>query len=221
MTEIKGNHLKRGLAVLAITSLAISASAPLSMAEPIQKSNEEYISVNDSRAAPNDTRARINYNLPGIPSRNLTYYSSKKITLNGKNLSGEAPIINGITYVSVKSLSEALGAKVSYSSTTKTMTVSAQGLYMTLTDSGYVIYANDRPLFSFSPTIVMNNGEAYAPLSALEKAFGIKVSAGNRTVALSGSMKPSTCPGRPPSAGFPRVCRSRRPFIWCFPAVRK
>ena len=190
MTEKKkGNYLTRGIAALMLATTSISLGAPLAYA---QSETSSQMPQNE-RVASFDSRAKTNYNLPGIPSRSLSYYKKLNISLNSKSIKGGAPIINGIVYVSVKSLAEALGASAVYSAKNKTMTVSAKGLYMTMSDAGYVIYANDRPLFSFSPTIVMTNGEVYAPLSALEKAFGVKRGTENGSnINVVGTLKPLT-----------------------------
>ena len=136
--------------------------------------------------------AKINYNLPGIPSRNLSYYKTKSVKYGTSTLSTRAPVINNTVYLSVSDITKNVaGARVTYNKTSKTLTVSANGLYMTMTDGGFVIYANDRPLFSFSPTIVMSNGEVYAPASALEKALGIKRSAyTDSEIRYTGTYKP-------------------------------
>lgn len=189
MKKRKENYFVKTTGALLLGITVMSVGAPRALAEEIP----DYIPINAEIETASETRARVNYSLPGIPSRYLSSYKKKSITLNGNTVSGGAPIINGITYVSVKGLSEAVGAKAVYSSSSKTMTVSARGLYMTLTHGGYVVYANDRPLFSFSPIILMTNGELYAPLSALEKAFGIKrTSESDGKVTLGGYLTPLT-----------------------------
>ena len=65
-----------------------------------------------------------------------------------------------------------------------------QGLYLTATDGGFVTYANDRPLFSFSPNTLMSNGKMYIPASALSKALGVSVETSSSSVKISGSYKP-------------------------------
>ena len=67
------------------------------------------------------------------------------------------------------------------------------GLYLTATDGGFVTYANDRSLFSFSPNVLMSNGRMYVPASALTKALGVEIKAqNNSTVSISGSYTPLT-----------------------------
>ena len=133
---------------------------------------------------------KINYNLPGIPSTSLSYYSRKTITVNGSQLSEPAAVINGITYVPLKLFSSAV-ANGRYSYSGGTSTVRASGLLLTASNGGYVIYANDRPLFSFSPTVRMSNGSVYVPASALERAMGIKrASESSGKISFSGSYSP-------------------------------
>ena len=149
------------------------------MAEPAAYSNER-------------SSSKLSYNLPGIPSRYISSYTQRSIVYNGKTMAKKAAVINGITYVPIKLFSETVaGARVTYNSSSRTSAVSAPGLYLTATDGGYVIYANDRPLFSFSPSILMSNGEMYVPSSALERAYGIKRSSEtSRAVNYSGAFAP-------------------------------
>ncbi len=203
MKNKKRSVYLRSVAGAALISLGITFA---SGASPSIKSPEYISSENVSESAVYENAARvgteesaagararkINYNLPGIPSRSLSYYNSKAVRYGTSTLTTRAPIINGIVYLSVREIAEKVaGARVTYNKNTKTVTVSASGLYLSATDAGFVIYANDRPLFSFSPTIVMSNGEVYAPASALEKALGIKRSADTSSeIRYTGSYKP-------------------------------
>lgn len=137
---------------------------------------------------------KIEYTLPGIATRYLWKLPQRTLTVNGKTLSEPAMMMNGTLYLPLRAFATALGdAKVSYNSSTKTATLSMPGLYLTATDGGFVTYANDRPLFSFSPNVVMSNGKMYIPASALTKALGVTVSAqNNSSVAVSGKYTPLT-----------------------------
>ena len=65
---------------------------------------------------------KINYNLPGIPSRYLSSYKTKAVVLGNTELSTRAPIINGIVYVSVEDICKTVaGARVTYNKNTKTL----------------------------------------------------------------------------------------------------
>ena len=187
MQERKKDYIVKAIAVIMLAASVSSLAPTTALAEP------ETPTHGATAAYSIEERGRADYKLPGIPSRYLSSYKKKKVTINSSSLSTTAPVINGITYISVKSITEALGGSASYNTSTKTMTVKSTGLTMSMTDGGYVIYANERPLFSFSPTVTMSNGDVYAPLSAIEKAFGIKRTEENDTrISLSGSIKPLT-----------------------------
>ena len=133
---------------------------------------------------------RLHYNLPGIPSRNLYSYKTMALRVGGVRLSEPAALINGITFIPLRAYASAIGAAVRYNSSTKTMTVTADGLYMTASDGGYVIYANDRPIFNFSPNVVMSNGRMYVSLSSMMKITGQRSSVDSSGVSITGSYSP-------------------------------
>lgn len=133
---------------------------------------------------------KVTYTLPGIPSRSLYYYETLSLSVGGKKLSEPGAYINGIYCIPVRAYFAALGASVSYNSSTKTMTISMSGLYLTMSDSGYVIYANDRPIFGFTPNVVMSNGRMYAPLSSLMKITGQSASVSRGAISITGEYAP-------------------------------
>ena len=112
-----------------------------------------------------------------------------------KALTDPALEINGITYLPLRAVATALGFGVSYNSASRTMTVSGNGLYLTATDGGFVTYANDRPLFSFSPNVIMSNGRMYIPASAFTKAVGMTFTVSGGAVTLDGSFRALTPAG--------------------------
>ena len=144
------------------------------------------------RAAEERSLKKISYNLPGIPSRYISSYAKRSIVYNGSTLSKSAAVINGIIYVPMRLFSETIaGGRVTYDASARHYTVSASGLYISAQDGGYVIYANDRPIFSFSPSIIMSDGEMYVPSSALEKIMGIKRTSETKSaVSYSGYYSP-------------------------------
>lgn len=135
---------------------------------------------------------KIEYTLPGISTRHLWQHSQRTVTVNGKALSEPGVVMNGVLYLPLRAFANALGtASVSYNKSTKTATLQMSGLYLTATDGGFVTYANDRPLFSFSPNVLMSNGKMYVPASALTKALGVEVKTQTRdAVSISGSYTP-------------------------------
>ena len=133
---------------------------------------------------------KVTYRLPGIPSRNLYYYDTQSISLGGTSLGERGAFINGIYCIPVRAYFTALGAAVSYNSSTKTMTVRTNGLNLSLSDGGYVIYANDRPIFGFTPNVVMSNGRMYAPLSSLMKITGQRGTVSGGRINIDGAFSP-------------------------------
>lgn len=180
-----------GVAVAMLTSMTY---APVSS---YRASDNDEASV---LAATEETRAsapgvsyygdKVTYNLPGIPSRNLYYYDTQSISVGGTSLSERGAYINGIYCIPVRAYFAALGATVSYNSSTKTMTVRGNGLYLTASDGGYVIYANDRPIFGFTPNIVLSNGRMYAPLSSLMKITGQRATTSSTHISITGAYSP-------------------------------
>ena len=149
-----------------------------------------YVNNYSQVAGVTEDGGKIKYDLPGISKKTLWSYPLYTASVNGKKLSDYATQINGVTYLPVRAYFESLGASVSYNSESRTITVSAQGLYLTATDGGYCVYANDRPIFSFSPNVIMSNGRMYAAASALTKISGQSFTLDDNSVNVTGSFKP-------------------------------
>ena len=137
----------------------------------------------------------ISYKLPPVSNKSIWAYRQMTTIVYGMPLGEAALEINGITYLPLRAVATALGLNASYSSASRTMTVSGKGLYLTATDGGYVTYANDRPLFSFSPNVIMSNGRMYVPASALTKAVGMTFTVSGGAVTLDGSFRALTPAG--------------------------
>ncbi len=170
--------------------LAGNTGSPMSSENSVGSavsSMRQIVSVSE-----NSRRAKINYNLPGITTRNVWSLGQKSLYLNGRKLANNAVVMNNTVYLPLDTIATALGGTgSSYNSATKTATLSMKGLYMTAADGGFVTYANDRALFSFSPNVRMSNGKMYIPLQTVAKAFGLNITSNTgSTVALDGSYKP-------------------------------
>jgi N-acetylmuramoyl-L-alanine amidase len=135
---------------------------------------------------------KIEYTLPGITTRRLAEHSQRTLSVNGKVLSEPAVVMNGTIYLPLRAFASSLGnATVSYNKSTKTATLTMPGLHLSATDAGYVTYANDRALFSFSPNLLMSNGKMYLAASVLTKALGVRITSETRdTVSIAGSYTP-------------------------------
>ena len=195
MTNKQKNETKLKSAVAAgILALSLSASA-------IPNANSNANNYTRSGTSPdsksqylNLETGKIEYTLPGITSRNLWNLTQKTITVGGVQLSEPAIVMNDTLYLPLRAFANVLGnATVTYDKSTRTATLSMPGLYLTATDCGFVTYANDRPLFSFSPNVLMSNGKMYIPASALTKATGVTIeSITDNKVNIKGTYKPLT-----------------------------
>lgn len=185
-TRLRSGVLAGGLAL----AIGLSALSPIS--------TQERSSGVNNPSSPSDyinlETGKIEYKLPSITSRYIWKLAQKTVSVNGKALSEPAVMMNSTLYLPLRAFANSLGnAKVSYNKTTKTATLEMNGLYLTATDGGFVTYANDRPLFSFSPNVLMSNGRMYVPASALTKALGVEIKTqNNSSVSISGSYKPLT-----------------------------
>ncbi len=128
--------------------------------------------------------------LSKILNKSIYAYTRKSITINGKSLSVKAIKMNGIEYIPFRQAASAIGASYKYNSSIATAVMSLSGLSMSATNGNYVVYANDRPLFSASPTVIMNDGRMYIPAEAFAKATGMKLTASSYSVSFSGRVTP-------------------------------
>lgn len=185
-----------GIITLAIGFNSLPIINPADINEGILHNNVNYTLQETGEQGAETTiftrLARVNYNLPGMPSLSLSAHKKLSVTRGGVKESYSALMINGIAYIPLKEavLSVNPNARVTYNSSTKTSMVTASGLVISVTHGGYVMYANDRPLFSFSPAVVMNDGKMYVSASALLKALGLSFTKTESTMRISGSYKP-------------------------------
>lgn len=173
-----------------VLSLGMSAAIPTAADMRVLEGHSEI----DQGGYINLETGKIEYKLPTIATRYLWKLPQRALTVNGKKLSEPAMMMNGILYLPLRAFANSLGdAKVNYNSSTKTATLSMPGLYLTATDGGFVTYANDRPIFSFSPNVLMSNGKMYIAASTLTKALGVRIkSQTNSEVSITGRYTPLT-----------------------------
>ncbi len=122
-----------------------------------------------------------------IESIRTDNYEKIPIKANGKELA--AYLINENTYAPVRAFYNATtGAKVSYSSLSRTVTVKDKNLSVTLKDGCDYIIANGRYLWCQSPVVILDDGRMYVPVRTLAKTVGLPVLWDNseRKVSISG-----------------------------------
>lgn len=128
--------------------------------------------------------------LANISNKSVYGYSRKSVTVLGQRLAVASLYINGINYIPFRSAASAIGAAYNYNSATKTSSMSASGLTLTASAGCYVIYANDRPLFTASPVVIMNDGRMYIPIEIFAKATGLGLTVSGENLDLSGKYSP-------------------------------
>ena len=128
--------------------------------------------------------------LVGVKNKSLSSYERPTVTVQGKTLSVRGIVIGDTYYVPFRAMANALGAQYEYSSSTKTSTMKLGSLTLISSDGCYTSYANDRALFSISPTVIMSDGRMYIPLDIFLKATGLRKSIIGSTVSVSGTFSP-------------------------------
>ncbi len=171
-------------AILTVGASALKSEASMRYYPASEAAEAEYIS--------NNARARQYLSLSTPPTKNVWSYERPTVTVGGKSLAVKGLLVGKTDYIPIRAAAEALGAKYSYDTKSSTATLSADGLYMTIGSGCYVAYANDRALFSLSPSVIMNDGRMYIPVEIFAKATGMSVERTTGYIRLSGSFKPIT-----------------------------
>ena len=128
--------------------------------------------------------------LSSVSNKNISAYIRPSVSVNGSSLSVKGIVINSTYYVPFRAFANSIGASYSYDSKSKTSVMKLNGLTLSATDGCYVSYANDRTLFSISPTVIMSDGRMYIPAETVAKAVGMNLKASSLSVAFSGDVKP-------------------------------
>ena len=170
------------IAIAMILTLGIT-SAPASVAY----TNDEST---DTASYSADWRTTYEKGLSYISSKNVSSHRKFTLRINGKNVSVSGLYLNGVAYIPFRASANALGIAYNYDSKNRTALMHGGGLALSATDGCYSIYANDRPLFSTSPAVIMNDGRLYIPADSFAKATGLKLVLDGSSVSLSGSFSP-------------------------------
>lgn len=137
--------------------------------------------------------AKRELSLTGVGKRDVSFYPAITLEHNGKSLGSIARLINGTVYIPIRQFVESVSsAKVTYYSQTKTLTVTGDGHNISVNDGAFVFYAGGRPIFERTPTVLMNNGRMYAPMSTVAKALSLSYTYDGYTANTAGSVAPVT-----------------------------
>ena len=127
----------------------------------------------------------------GIGNKNVYSYSALTVYNNGRNGAYKGRLISGVAYIPVrKVVSDLTSAKVSYNSSSKTLSVYGGGYDMSVSDGAFVFYASGRPLFSMTPSVVLSDGEMYVPAATISKALGLSYSNQSGAISFRGTASP-------------------------------
>lgn len=102
---------------------------------------------------------------------------------------GRSHISGGTTYVSLRTVSEALGAAVTWSGATQTATVTAENLKLTVKLGEKYMVANGRYLYLDS-CATMQGGSLFVPVHQLCRAFGATVAWSEQNVYITPGSSP-------------------------------
>ena len=134
--------------------------------------------------------ARVELGLLPVTNKRTAAYNKVTVLYNSRTVSTSALSIGGMTYLGFRAFAKAIGGSVTYNSGTRTSTMKYGSLSVTVSDGNYVIYANSRPIFSFSNSVIMSDGLMYVPIESLAKTVGLTVGTSDGKVTLSGTPKP-------------------------------
>ena len=178
----------RAVTLSIFLSLLLTTAAPVHIAGAVAERQDSRGYTPELHYMSGERTVREKY-LSTVKNKNTWNYSRYTVNIRGNIISVNGFSANGIYYIPFRAAANALGLSYSYNNSTKTATMKGSGLTLIATDGCYSVYGNDRPLFSSSPVVIMNDGRMYIPLESFAKATGLSVSRGSSSVSLSGSVK--------------------------------
>jgi N-acetylmuramoyl-L-alanine amidase len=126
------------------------------------------------------------YGVKEVYDARTSKYEYVKVRVGSGNIEVPSRLIHSTTYVSLKYFCEALCyCKTTYSSATRTATVTADNLKITAQDGSHYICANGRYLWTDTAVKILDDGRIYVPIRTLAKAFGVSVDWDNATRSVT------------------------------------
>ncbi len=122
------------------------------------------------------------------PSIVRAAYPTVPVSVGAGRTRVSACLIDSTTYVPLRATVQALcDGKVAYNAATRTVTVTARGLDLCVTDGDPVLRVNGRCFYTGEASVILNDGTFYVPVRLLAKAFSADVTwdAGTRSVTVS------------------------------------
>lgn len=134
--------------------------------------------------------------LSSVQGKNIISYKRFDVTISGKTVSVKGFTMNNVHYIPFRASANALGLSYTYDSKNKTSLMYGTNIALSATEGCYAVYANDRPLFSSSPVVIMNDGRMYIPVDSFAKATGLSVVKTDSKLSLTGSYTPLLTAGK-------------------------
>lgn len=179
---------KNRIKIIALSLLM--AISVLWLRPPVYAAAEEGRASSIQVAPPDNSVA---YSLSAVSSRVVSTYPSRAVYYNSASLGNIGRVINGVPYVAIRAFVEGIGAaKVTYSSASRTITLTGNGHNVSVSDGAYALYADGRVLFSASPSVILSDGRMYVPASVLARALSLSAVADSGAVRMSGTARPIT-----------------------------
>ncbi len=184
----------RKFALVACILLAVALFLPMTVTVgAISATDAEVVAKETVADIPQSPASRgrsaATYSLNTVQNKNVYAYSAVNVTLGGSSLGRVGRLINGEVYIPIRRFVEGSvsGARLVYSSSTRTMAVSGAGHNISVSDGAYALYANGRVFFSKTPSCILSDGRMYVPVSNLAPAFSLSYKVSGTSVSLSGT----------------------------------
>lgn len=135
-------------------------------------------------------RNDLNYFI-SVKDKNVWNYHGVDLYLGDKYISEKAYLIQDTTYIPLRAVSTLAGAGVAFDDKSRTAYITMQGFSMTVSEGAYIIMANERPIMSYAPAVILSDNRMYVPVRSIAKALSLGVEwRPSRQVILSGKPMP-------------------------------
>ncbi len=146
--------------------------------------------INASAVDTDFVKRELDYFLP-ITNKDVGRLPSVTVKLGTSYIGTPAYLINDTTYIPFRAAATLAGASVSFDSRTRTAKAVMKNYVLTATDGEYIVYANERPLLSKTPSVILSDGRMYIPVRSLAKSLSLSVEwRASNTVLLTGAPTP-------------------------------
>lgn len=135
-------------------------------------------------------RNDLNYFI-SVKDKNVGNYHGVELYLGDKYISENAYLIQDTTYIPLRAVSTLAGASVAFDDKSRTAYITMQGFSMTVSEGAYIVMANERPIMSYAPAVILSDHRMYVPVRSIAKALSLGVEwRPTRQVVLSGRPTP-------------------------------